>query len=172
MEQRALPKQGGGHGKEDQEPGREPDAQARLTKTALMSEANAAYERRDLVALMLIQQRALGADPQAAARMGDDRLAALTRLLKQQVADLERERVRRHDGLAAEFHIAPGFGVTERTLQMVLNAQVDELEQALARMERDRVQVQDLAGLKRWLNEQRRASRHLPRESDRDDLYF
>lgn len=153
-------------------PDREPDAQARLTKTALMSEANAAYERRDLVALMRIQQRALGADPQAAARMGDDRLAALTRLLKQQVADLERERVRRHDSLAAEFHIAPGFGVTERTLQMVLNAQVDELEQALARMERDRVQVQDLAGLKRWLNEQRRDSRYLPRESDRDDLYF
>lgn len=153
-------------------PDRESDPQARLAKTALMSEANAAYERRDLVALMLIQQRALGADPQAAARMGDDRLAALTRLLKQQVADLERERVRRHDSLAAEFHIAPGFGVTERTLQMVLNAQVDELEQALARMERDRVQVQDLAGLKRWLNEQRRDSRHLPRESDRDDLYF
>jgi len=153
-------------------PDRESDPQARLAKTALMSEANAAYERRDLVALMLIQQRALGADPQAAARMGDDKLAALTRLLKQQVADLERERVRLHDSLAAEFHIAPGFGVTTRTLQMVLNEQVAELEQALVLMERDLVRVQDNAGLKRWLTEQRSESRRLQRERDRDDVYF
>jgi hypothetical protein len=153
-------------------PDREPDPQVRLAKTAWMGEANAAYERRDLVALLQIQQRALGADPQAAARLSDDRLAALTLLLKQQVADLERERVRRHDQLGAEFQIEPGFGVTTHTLQMVLNEQVAELEQALTRMDQDLVRVQDNDGLKRWLTEQRNESRRQQRERDQDDVYF
>lgn len=153
-------------------PDREPDAQARLAKTALMSEANAAYERKDLVALMQIQQRALLADPLAAAQMSDEKLAALTRLLKQQVADLERERAGRNDQLAAEFHIAEGFGVTPRTLHMVLNEQVVELEEALMLMDRDLQRVQDDAGLKRWLTEQRNQTRRLQREQQRGDFFF
>ncbi|MFP5467116.1 MAG: J domain-containing protein, partial [Gammaproteobacteria bacterium] len=153
-------------------PDREPDAKARQEKTALMSEANAAYERKDLVALMQIQQRALLADPLAAARMSDEKLAALTRLLKQQVADLERERANRNDRLAAEFHIGPGFGVTPRTLQMVLNEQVAELEDALMLMGRDLQRVQEDAGLKRWLTEQRQESRRQRRETLRNDFFF
>lgn len=149
-------------------PDRETDAQARLAKTALMSEANAAYERKDLVALMQIQQRALLADPLAAAQMSDDKLAALTRLLKQQVADLERDRAGRNDQLAAEFHIASGLGVTPRTLQMVLQEQVEELEAALDLMNRDLQRVQDDAGLKRWLTEQR----HETRRQQRDGFFF
>jgi len=153
-------------------PDREPDAQARLAKTTLMSEANAAYERKDLVALMQIQQRALLADPLAAAQMSDDKLAALTRLLKQQVADLERERAARNDQLAAEFQLPPGFGVTPKTLQIVLIEQVFELEQALAQMDRDLLQVQDDRGLKRWLAGQRSGTRRLQREQARDDAFF
>jgi hypothetical protein len=153
-------------------PDREPDPQVRLAKTAWMGEANAAYERRDLVALLQIQQRALGADPQSAARLSDDRLSALTLLLKQQVADLERERVRRHDQLGAEFQIAPGFGVTARTLQMVLNEQVAALEHALALMEADGARVQDPAELKRWLSEQRREHQRMQRARTWEDPYF
>lgn len=145
-------------------PDREPDAQARLAKTALMSEANAAYERRDLVALMQIQQRALLADPLAAARMGDEKLAALTLLLKQQVADLERERAARQTQLAAEFDVPPGLGVTPKTLQMALIEQVFELEAALAHMADDLQQVQSTAGLRRWLADQRRHAPQLRRD--------
>lgn len=140
-------------------PDREPDPQARLAKTALMSEANAAYERRDLVALMQIQQRALMADPLAAAQMSDDKLAALTRLLKQQVADLERQRAARSEQLAAEFHIPIGLGLTPRTLGQVMDDQVEELEDDLALMEHDLARVQDDAGFKRWLTEQRNGIR-------------
>ncbi len=147
-------------------PDREPDAQARLAKTALMSEANAAYERNDLVALMQIQQRAALADPQGTAQLGDDRLAALTRLLKQQVADLERERAGRNDRLAAEFEVPSGLGATPKTLQMVLQTQVLELEEALTVLARDLERVQTDAGLKRWLTEQRQGSRRQPSLSD------
>ena len=147
-------------------PDREPDAQARLAKTALMSEANAAYERKDLVALMQIQQRAALADPQGTAQLGDDRLAALTRLLKQQVADLERERAGRNYRLAAEFEVPSGLGSTPKTLQMVLQTQVLALEEALAVLARDLERVQTDAGLKRWLTEQRQESRRQPSLGD------
>jgi hypothetical protein len=136
-------------------PDREPDAQIRLSKTAWMSEANAAYERRDLMALLQIQQKVLGIDALAAGQTSDDKLAGLTQLLKQQVADLERERAKRSEGLAAEFELAPGFKLSAPVLQARLQAQVSELEQELALMHRDLAQVQDDAGLKRWLNGQR-----------------
>jgi hypothetical protein len=153
-------------------PDREPDAQARLAKTALMSEANAAYERKDLVALMQIQQRAALADPLAAAQMSDDKLAALTRLLKQQVADLERERAGRHDQLAVEFDVRPGFGVTPKTLQMVLQEQVFELEEALTEMQHDLERVKADAGLKRWLTEQRNETKRLQRDQAHSGFFF
>jgi len=135
-------------------PDREPDAQRRLTKTELMSQANAAYERRDLVALLQIQQQALGVDAMTESQSSDDKLSALTQLLKQQVADLERERAKRSDQLADEFELAPGFKLSASVLQVRLQAKVSELEQELASMQRDLAQVQGDAGLKRWLNDQ------------------
>lgn len=136
-------------------PDREPDAQERLRKTALMSEANAAYGRKDLVTLMQIQLRAELADPAAISRLADDRLAALTLLLKQQVAGLERERAARQQRLAGEFDLPPGQTTNPNTLKHHLLAQVDEMEAAVAQLERDLEQVQEPAGLKRWLNAQR-----------------
>lgn len=152
-------------------PDRESDAQLRQTKTALMSEANAAYERRDLVTLLQIQQRALGADPLAAARLSDDKLAALTQLLKAQVAELERERASRSEQLAAEFEVAPGFGLSPQTLQRVLEARVSALQEEVEQMQRDLRQVQDDAGLKRWLTEQRRLAQRQMRDLE-DGAFF
>jgi hypothetical protein len=153
-------------------PDREPDAQERLRKTALMSEANEAYGRKDLVTLMQIQLRAELADPAAVSRLADDRLAALTLLLKQQVAGLERERAARQQRLAGEFDLPPGQVANPNTLKQHLLAQVDALESAVAQTERDLEQVQEPAGLKRWLNQQRELRSH-PVRSDRDpEDYF
>ncbi|MBS3910285.1 MAG: hypothetical protein KGZ70_00325 [Hydrogenophaga sp.] len=150
-------------------PDREPDAQERLRKTALMSEANAAYGRKDLVTLMQIQLRAELADPQAVSRLADDKLAALTLLLKQQVAELERERAARQERLAAEFDLPPGAVTNPNTLKHSLLAQVEALERDVAQLERDLEQVQEPAGLKRWLNAQRSAPSSVRANRDPDD---
>lgn len=138
-------------------PDREPDEAERLRKTALMSEANTAYARKDLVTLMQIQLRAELADPAAVSRLADDRLAALTLLLKQQVAGLERERAARQAQLAAEFDLPPGQVANPNTLRQQLVRTVSELESTVARLEQDLAQVQAPAGLKRWLNRLREA---------------
>lgn len=136
-------------------PDRETDPQARLRKTALMSEANAAYEQRDLVALLQIQARAELADPAAGQQLSDERLASLTLLLKAQVAALERERAGRQSALAVEFDLPEGVSTNANTL---LQSRIDEtraLEGALAQLARDLEQAGDPARLKRWLNAQR-----------------
>lgn len=148
-------------------PDREPDEAERLRKTALMSEANTAYARKDLVTLMQIQLRAELADPASVSRLADDRLAALTLLLKQQVAGLERERAARQARLAAEFDLPHQQVANPNTLKQALLGQVAALEAAVAQLEDDLAAAQDLASLKRWLNRLREAPRSLAR-ADRD----
>ncbi len=150
-------------------PDREPDEAERQRKTALMSEANTAYARKDLVTLMQIQLRAELADPAAVSRLADDRLAALTLLLKQQVAGLERERAARQGQLAAEFDLPHGQVANPNTLRQHLLGQVQALESAVAQLAHDLAQVQDAADLKRWLNRQRDTLRAAPADRDPDD---
>jgi len=137
-------------------PDREPDPEQRLRKTALMSAANAAYGRKDLVGLMRLQVQAELADPHAVSRLTDDRLAAMTLLLKQQVADLERERAARQQRLADEFDLPAGQVPNPNTLKQHLLREVDALENTVAGLARDLEQVQTTAGLKRWLNDRAR----------------
>lgn len=150
-------------------PDREPDEAERVRKTALMSEANTAYARKDLVTLMQIQLRAELADPAAVARLADDRLAALTLLLKQQVAGLERERAARQGRLAAEFELPHQQVANPNTLRQALLSQVAALEAQVAQLEQDLAAAQDVASLKRWLNRQREAPRPVRADRDPDD---
>jgi hypothetical protein len=130
-------------------PDREPDPERRLVKTALMSEANAAHERRDWLALLDIQQRAAISTPASPA--SDAQLAEVTVLLKQQVADQERQRAALNDRLAAEFDLPPGTGVTAERLSAALSQQVQVLQAKVDQLEAAALQVQDTAALKRWL---------------------
>lgn len=140
-------------------PDRETDANSRATKTALMSEVNAAYAQRDLVTLMRLQVRAQLADAGAVARMDEQKLAGMTRLLKEQVAGLERERASLQQQLMHTFKLDRPAEVNERDLQRHLAWQVEELEEQLAQMQADLARVRNDAGFKRWLTEQRRLSR-------------
>ncbi|MDP1686568.1 hypothetical protein [Hydrogenophaga sp.] len=136
-------------------PDRETDPQARLKKTALMSEANAAYEKRDLVTLLQIQSRAELADPEAVHKLSDERLASLTLLLKAQVAELERERAGRQSALADEFDLPEGLSPNPNTLLQNRIDQAQGLEAAIADIEHDLEQVSNGVRVKRWLNAQR-----------------
>jgi hypothetical protein len=132
-------------------PDREPDPERRLVKTALMSEANAAHERRDWLALLDIQQRAAISTPASPA--SDAQLAEVTVLLKQQVADQERQRAALNDRWADEFDLPPGTGVTAERLAAALSQQVQVLQAKVDQLEAAARQVQDTAALKRWLKD-------------------
>jgi hypothetical protein len=132
-------------------PDREPDPERRLVKTALMSEANAAHERRDWLALLDIQQRAAISTPASPA--SDEQLAEVIVLLKQQVAEQERQRAELNDRLADEFDLPPGSGVTAERLAAALSQQAQVLKAKVAQLEAAAEQASDAAALKRWLKD-------------------
>ena len=148
-------------------PDRESDPDARQHKTALMSEANAAYARKDYVTLVDIQQRAALASPADVAKMPDDKLQALTLLLKAQVAELERQRAHTQQQLEHEFDVPTGMNLNANSLKTLLNDQEDGVQEAVDALQSSLEMVQQEAGLKRWLNQQRKlAQRGRRRVSD------
>jgi len=135
-------------------PDRERDPAEHRRKTALMSEANAAYGRQDLVALLHLQLRIAQADTQDLLQQPEERIAAMSLLLKQQAAELENELFALYEQLEREldldFHQMPSAAL----LQSYLVLQREALKEDLEFMESDLQAVQDDAGFKRWLKTQ------------------
>lgn len=149
-------------------PDRESDPQEQIRKTALMKEANAAYERRDLLALLQLQLRADLADGDKVATMAREKLAALTALLKERVVVLNRELVVLEQQAIDEFELPPYAPFSEASLKRHLVMQQQDLQADIAMMQQDLVRVQEDTALKRWLKEQ-----HKLAQDDGDSLdYF
>ena len=138
-------------------PDRERDPAARDRKNALMSQANAAYEKRDLMTLLQLQLAVERLDSEAIAGMAKEKMAALTHLLKEQVQTLEYEFDLARGKLAQEFGLSPFVSVDALSLSRSLKDQRADLQAEVSQMEYDihRVTNND-SELKRWLKEQKK----------------
>ncbi len=148
-------------------PDREQDPQEQMRKTALMKEANAAYERRDLLALLQLQMQADLADADHVATMAQEKLSALTSLVKVRVAVLNHELQMLQHQAMAEFDLPPYATLSESSLKRHLLMQQQDLQADIALMQQDLQGVQDDAYLKRWLKQQ-----HELAQQDFDPLDF
>ncbi|PUE10841.1 hypothetical protein B9Z51_00345 [Limnohabitans sp. T6-5] len=135
-------------------PDREPDAQERERKTALMSEVNAAYERHDLTTLLRLQMQLTQVDPSAGKPVTDDKLAAMALLLKEQVAALEDDLLQLQDRLSREFCVRVSADVAEACLTQALQRLQADQRHAVDSLSGDLRRIQNAAELKRWLKEQ------------------
>jgi hypothetical protein len=135
-------------------PDRETDPAERARKTALMSEANAAYERRDLVTLLHLRLRAEHLDAGTVANLAKEKIAALTVLLKEQVGALEHDLWTLEQQVRGEFELRPGAVLSAASLQRLLRERQQLIQLQIVQMQRDLQRVQDDAQLKRWLKEQ------------------
>lgn len=142
-------------------PDREKDPAEHRRKTALMSQANAAYAQQDLVTLLHLQQRIEQLEPGAISDMPEARIAAMTTLLKQQAAGLEDELLGRQEQLRQAFNLDFFEKPTEASLQRHLALEVEALEEMQWQMEEDLQMVQNDAGLKRWLKFQKQLARQV-----------
>lgn len=134
-------------------PDREPDEQERRRKTELMGQANAAYERRDLLSLLRLQGQAVQGGVGAVGQPpADERLAAMTLLLKRQVAERERSRAALQSDLALEFDLPPGQAAQPQTLAVDRQAKLEALQQSVRDRERDLRCLGEVSALRRWLN--------------------
>jgi hypothetical protein len=139
-------------------PDRESDNNERTRKTALMKDVNAAYERRDLLALLQLQLRAELADGEKIAALAREKVIALTRLLKDRADVLTRELREVEMHTLSEFGLASHAPVSAGSLKRAMIEQKQHLQADMAMMTRDLVRVQEDAEFKRWLNEQHEAA--------------
>jgi len=141
-------------------PDRESDPHERERKTGLMKDVNAAYERRDLMALLQLQLRAALADGEMIATMAREKIAALTLLLKERVLVLTHEMYGIKGQMQAEFGLAPHEPVSAASLKRCLREDQQDLQEQIAAMSGDLQRVQNDAEFKRWLREQTEMSQH------------
>jgi hypothetical protein len=137
-------------------PDREKDPDERARKTDLMSEANAAYDRRDLVALLQIQLRTELTDTASIAKMAEEKIASLTLLLKQQTQELDNELHNRLHAIRDEFCLKSYETISVANLRRNLLIAEAALQQDLNAMQQDLQNIENDKALKSWLKAQDR----------------
>lgn len=135
-------------------PDRELDASERLRKTALMSEVNAAYEKNDLTTLLRLQMQVTLTHPQNGVYMADDKLIAMSLLLKEQVVALEDDLEQLENRLSRELCVTVRADIEEAQLSQSLRRIQADQRHSADRLATDLRRIQNDVELKRWLKEQ------------------
>lgn len=150
-------------------PDREPDTAERERKTELMAQANTAYERRDLNMLLRLQMQVAQIDEQSMAKLTDEKLAAMSILLKEQVATLEKNLAKAEMEASHDFGFLVSSSQSEASLLRRIGSERHSLEGLLDAAQVDLIRVRNDAELKRWLKEQKMHFKYLARQELRMD---
>ncbi len=150
-------------------PDRETDHDEQVRKTALMKEANAAYKKRDLLALLQLQLRADLVDTTQMSNMAKEKLAALTSLLKDRVKVLTNELHLAEQQVMGEFNFPMFVPLSANALRRHLTESEHHLRHEITLMRQDLALVQDDTRFKRWLKQQHQAAQN---DFDPFDLAF
>ncbi len=136
-------------------PDREPDPQQQQRKNVLMAQANAAYDRKDLLALLRLQLEAELVDPDHLERASQARLQSLAVLLKQQAARLERQRQAEQQRWAHTLDLPAAVPLKAEALAQQLAHALEAHKRAVHMVQADLLAAKALATLKTWLNARR-----------------
>ncbi len=125
------------------------DAQRALNHD-LMSEANTAYDRQDLLALLKLQLRAQQIDASAMSTVAEDKLKSWIALLRAQSKDLTNECIELEIQMSHEFRVPRHQDLTAANLERSLQAAMQDYDEALHMMRSDLEMIKNDADLKRW----------------------
>ena len=142
-------------------PDRERDPAERERKTELMTQTNTAYERRDLNMLLRLQMQVAQIDEQSMAKLTDEKLAAMSTVLKDQVAALEQGLAEAEMQASHDFRFQVSANQPEADLLSRMSHERRLLEGLLSTAQADLVRVKNHGELKRWLKEQKIYSKQL-----------
>jgi hypothetical protein len=132
-------------------PDREPDAEKRAVRTALMQRTNEAYEKKDLLGLLTLQLETAQIDANDIAATAPARLKLYNKALAEQLADIQAEVQHLEYGFRMDFGVAPFVPLHPAKLIKVIDTHVQQLSRSQAAYERDIVTFKDRALTKRWL---------------------
>ncbi len=141
-------------------PDREPDAQERKRKTALMQRVNEAYEKRNLLQLLKLQLELEHIDQAAVNNISEDRLKHYNKILKEQLAELEQEILHVEGGFMAQFGINPFERVSPGTIMRDLATEIAGVQHTIRDLKKDVTAFEDIKKVKAWLKKiQREAAK-------------
>lgn len=135
-------------------PDREPDADQRQAKTALMQRANQAYASKDLMALLRLQMETAQIDANSMANTAPARLKLYNKALAEQLTDLQFETRRLEESLRMDFGLPPRLPLHPDKLIKVVDFQEAGLRRAQMAFESDLLTFKDRAATKRWIKQQ------------------
>lgn len=140
-------------------PDREPDAERREAKTALMQRVNQAYDAQDLLALLELQLQIEQIDPSHIANAGEQRLKHYNKVLGEQLAELKAEVERVEIEFCMEFGVETRSSLNPRKLGQVLEQISREWHAELHQQRRELNMLADTAATKRWIKRERQRQR-------------
>ncbi len=135
----------------DLHPDRIADDAERARKTALMQDANRAYEARDLLTLLELQWRIEQIDPQHIAGLAEERLAHFNHVLKEQVQCLRDELDQQIGPYALHFEFELPRNPRPHHVDRELDRESHQLRRMLESFRKDLRRYANLAELKRDL---------------------
>ncbi len=135
-------------------------AAEREARTALMQQANVAYEAGDLLTLLTLQLKTEQIDLAHAAGVAAEQVRHFNRVLGEQLRELEMEIGSREHTFCASYGLMPERRPDPEKLQPLLKQELRELEFALLDLAHTRRLLKgDVAQLKRVLKQWRAAQR-------------
>ena len=137
-------------------PDREREAQQRERKTALMQQANQAYAKQDLLALLELQLQAERMDAARLATGDRRRLQHYVVVLQAQLADLQSETRRLEAGFRDATGLPAGSGLQPRKADRIISSEAQRMRTELLMLRRQVQTLLDGDAVKGWLQAQRR----------------
>ena len=136
-------------------PDRESDPDERQRKTVLMQRANRAWEKKNLLELLELQLESEHLDRAAMARPDPARLPHYSRVLREQLAELDKEVARAEGSFRARFGISPLVKLSPATAARQLSGDIAGLQQLIRDLQRKLLAFADIDNVREWLKRMR-----------------
>lgn len=149
-------------------PDREPDAQERERKTALMQRVNQAYAENNLLQLLELQLELEHIDQAAMNNVSEARLKHYNQILREQFQELRHEIMRMECEYMDRAQLEPFATITPKTVMKALTTEIAAAQRDIRQLKKDLLAFETVPTLKAWIKRSRLESRR----DDRFDFPF
>lgn len=140
-------------------PDREPDADERARKTALMQRVNQAYDKKDLLQLLELQLELEHIDAASIAGLSEDRLKHFNKVLKEQLAELEQEIEEVEMPLRAQFQVPHYALLYPQQILPLLQRDISNMKQNIKHLKSELLVMANLTAFKAWIAARKREAK-------------